>query len=97
MEMPLNWTVDGPNSLLSDQVDGLLGANSSGHYPPLQAGHLTQGNRNETLVDIKGGTTMRNSWERERTSLLGTVRPLSTWLFAQDQQVSRELNVHATK
>ena len=40
---------------------------------------------------------MRNSWERERTSLLGTVRPLSTWLFAQDQQVSRELNVHATK
>ena len=92
--MPLNWTVDGPNSLLSDQVDGLLGAHSSGHDPPLQAGHLTQGNRNETLVDIKGGTTMRNSWERERTSLLG---PLSTWLFAQDQQVSRELNVHATK
>ena len=95
--MPLNWTLDRPNSLLSDQVDGLLGANSSGHNPPLQAGHLTQGYRNETLVDIKGGTTLHCGWERERTSLSSTVRPLSTWLFAQDQQMSRELNVHATK
>ena len=89
--MPLNWTADGPNSLLSDQVDGLLGAHSSGHNPPLQAGHLTQGNRNETLVDIKGGTTLRNGWERERRSLSSSVRPLSTLLSGQDQDVSRQL------
>ena len=34
---------------------------------------------------------MRNSWERERTSLLGTVKPLSTLLSGQDQRVLRQL------